>query len=81
MIQKGDKLKCIFNTVLPGNTIAPDLKLGSEYIAQAICLDSAGNQHIDVGVESDVNSVTSYATKERLPEGPHWCHPNRFVKL
>lgn len=78
-MQVGDKLKCIFNTVLPGNTVGPDLKLGLEYPCKAIFIDSQGHQHLDVGIPTEFDTIKSYATKEFLPAGTAWVHPNRFV--
>jgi len=65
---------------LKGNEVAPPLKLGESYAIKKIVLDSAGNQHLDVGLKSNCNYVRSYETKEDLPEGSsiHWCHPSRF---
>lgn len=78
-MEKGNKLKCIFNTALPGNKNAPPLELAKEYEVKDLCTDSMGNIHVDVGIVSELNYVTSYATKEELPGNAHWCHPNRFV--
>lgn len=80
MIQVGDKLKCIFNQVLPGNEIAPPLELGKEYECSSVFMEG-GNLHIGVGLEMKVNFVKSYATGEELPPITHWCHPNRFIKI
>lgn len=65
---------------LPGNTIAPPLAQGLKYPIRDIVLDKDGNQHIDVGLYSEFNFITSYETKEELPNGDktHWCHPSRF---
>lgn len=50
------------------------------YPVKGIVLDSAGNQHLDVGLKSDLNWVKSIETGEELPDGDkiHWCHPSRF---
>ena len=78
--QVGQKVKVISDGILPGNDIAPKLTLEKEYEILSIEEDSKGNQHINVGIESTVNFVTSYETKEHLPHGDkiHWCHPSRF---
>lgn len=81
MIHVGDKLKCIFDTILPGNDRGPKLEAGKEYECKNTCFDSAGNLHVDVGLECNLNFVRSYATQEELPGTAHWCHPNRFVKI
>jgi len=80
MFEKDTKVKCINNKELPGNDYAPALEVGKEYTIKDIILDSAGNQHLDVGLVSHLNFVTSYETKEELPKGNkiHWCHPSRF---
>lgn len=66
---------------LNGNTIAPPLKLNKEYSIISIIEDNAGNQHINVGLSSMYNYITSWETKEELIDGDtiHWCHPSRFV--
>ena len=75
-----DKVKCINIDPLPGNEIAPPLTLGETYPINKIIQDSKGNNHLDIGLVSNYNWITSYETKERLPEGDkiHWCHPSRF---
>ena len=68
------------NMPLEDNDYAPDLEIGKEYPVLDICLDSQGNQHLDVGLKSNLNFVRSLETKENLPNGHkiHWCHPSRF---
>lgn len=79
----GKTLIAINNEPLVGNTIAPPLELGKEYIVREVILDSGGNPHYDVGIKSKYNFITSYETKEELPKGEkiHWCHPSRFKIL
>lgn len=79
MIQKGDKLKCVFNQLLPGNDKGPDLELNKEYLCKDVYLDAKGNPHIDVGLPMRYEFVRSYATGQELPYHTHFCHPNRFV--
>lgn len=64
---------------LPGNDKAPALILGEKYKILKIILDSQGNQHLDLGIVSNLNYVRSYETKEDLPDGNkiHWVHPSR----
>lgn len=66
--------------MLPGNDGRPALEFHKHYIVKDICLDKKGNQHLDVGLVSCFNFVSSYETKEHLPNGDkiHWCHPSRF---
>jgi hypothetical protein len=73
-------VKAINIEPLAGNDKAPDLELNKEYVVKQIILDSQGNQHLDVGLVSELNYVTSWETKEPLPDGDtiHWCHPSRF---
>jgi len=85
----GDTVKCINVLPLPSKDerheqkIAPPLELGKEYPVKAIIHDSKGNPHLDVGLASMYNYITSYETGEDLPGGEniHWCHPSRFEKL
>lgn len=67
------------------NKIAPPLELGKEYPLQGVCLDKEGNQHLDVGLISKHNYITSRETGETLPNSSvgktHWCHPSRFVRV
>lgn len=83
MYNVGDKVKAVNNKPLQGNDKAPALELEKEYPVIGIVLDSAGNQHLDVGLESKLNYVRSWETKEELPNGDeiHWCHPSRFEKV
>jgi hypothetical protein len=75
-----DTVICIDNSMLKGNDRKPNLEIEKEYIIEDIILDKAGNQHIHVGLKSDLNYITSYETREELPKGNivHWCHPSRF---
>ncbi len=75
-----DSVICIFSGALKGNDNYPNLELAKEYIIKDIVLDSEGNQHLDVGLESELNYIRSWETKEELPRGNkvHWCHPSRF---
>jgi len=79
----GDAVVCINSKVLPKNEVGPALEEGKEYIVKGITDDVKGNQHLDVGLVSTLNYVTSYETREELPDGNkiHWCHPSRFKKL
>ena len=83
MFNVGDTVRAINNKPLEGNDKAPDLAIGKEYPVKAIVLDKDGNQHLDVGLESEYNYIRSWETKEELPDGDsiHWCHPSRFEKV
>lgn len=76
----GQEVTCISNIPLLGNEEAPALRVGEKYPVKEIILDADGNQHLDVGLKSHLNYITSYETKEDLPRGKeiHWCHPSRF---
>lgn len=78
----GDIAIAVNNKPLEGNDHAPALVLEQEYPVKGITIDSKGNQHLDVGLKSELNYVRSWDTKEDLPDGDkiHWCHPSRFVK-
>ena len=66
---------------LEGNDKAPPLKPNGLYTVNGITLDEEGNQHLDVGIPSEVSYVRSWETKEELPDGDKiwWCHPSRFI--
>lgn len=76
----GDSVTVINTAVLPGNEVGPKLKMGDKMEVKDIMVDSAGNQHLDVGLPSELTYVRSYETKEELRDGDkiHWCHPSRF---
>lgn len=78
----GDRIICNNIDPLPGNKIAPPLELKKDYAIIGETFDKEGNQHLDVGLTSTVAFVTSYETKEDLPDGDKiwWCHPSRFEK-
>ena len=82
-IEKGSKLKCIFDACLPGKDVRPPLVLGDYYTCEDIIIDSKGNEHIDAGIPlpEEVNFVTSYATGEVVSKTKHLCHPNRFIVI
>lgn len=78
--EKRQTVVCRNNKLLGDNTVAPDLVQGQNYQVNDIVLDSQGNQHLDVGLKSQLNYVRSLETGENLPHGDtvHWCHPSRF---
>lgn len=78
-IKAGDKLKCIFDAVLPGNTCGPKVKAGTNYECVSVHTDKSGRDHINIGLALTVGSVSAYETGEDLPGTTHWCHPNRFI--
>lgn len=84
-IEKGDKLKCIFSGILPGNEYGPPVIPGNEYTALDVFTDPRGFDHIDVGLLTGGPNgpafVTSYQGKDKLPGKQYWCHPNRFIIL
>lgn len=77
-----DIVKVINDAPLSGNTIAPPVVIGQEYSVKNIVLDSHNNQHLDLGIKSEYNCISSWETGEELPMGDkvHWVHPSR-VKL
>lgn len=77
----GDKVVCVLVGNLLGFANCPPLVAGKEYTVQEITLDKADNQHLHVGLKSELAFVSSLETGEELPEGStkHWCHPSRFV--
>jgi hypothetical protein len=76
----GGIVKCINTKPLPGNEVAPPLEMDKVYVVKDVVRDKNGNPHLDVGLKSNYNYVSSYETKEELPYGDkiHWCHPSRF---
>lgn len=76
----GGIVTAINDKPLPGNSVAPPLELGKTYVIAKVIHDKKGNPHLDVGLKSKYNFITSYETKEELPDGEkiHWCHPSRF---
>ena len=80
MHTEGQKVIAINNKPLAGRSVAPKLEIDKEYEILSIVLDSKGNQHLNVGLPSELNYVTSFETSEELPDGVkiHWCHPSRF---
>lgn len=80
MFTLGQQVICTNILPLAGNSVAPSLRDGVEYVVEDICLDKKGNKHLDVGPKSQYNYITSFETKEELPNGDkiHWCHPSRF---
>jgi len=80
MHTEGQKVIAINNKPLAGRSVAPKLEIDKEYEILSIVLDSKGNQHLNVGLKSELNYVTSFETGEELPDGDkiHWCHPSRF---
>ena len=76
----GQEVEVVKVGPLKGNDVAPPLNMGEFYPIKDIVIDSQGNQHLDVGLESAYNWITSFETKQELPNGDkiHWCHPSRF---
>lgn len=76
-----DIVKVINDAPLPGNAVAPPVVIGEEYKIKNIVLDTRDNQHLDLGLKSEYNYITSWETKEDLPDGDnvHWIHPSRVI--
>jgi len=74
-----DEVRIINDAPLSGNTIAPPVIIGEKYKVKNIVLDKDLNQHLDLGLASMYNYITSWETEEQLPEGDtvHWVHPSR----
>lgn len=74
-------VKIINIDILPGNDVAPPLELNKIYPLVSIIEDRKGNQHLNLGIESKYNYITSYETQEKLPDGDkiHYVHPSRAV--
>lgn len=77
----GDKVICVFAGLLPTRTKGPKLTEGNAYEVKNIHTENGGFQHLDVGIKSDLEYITSQDTGRELPDtGAHWCHPSRFKK-
>lgn len=78
--EQGQQVRVVNNKPLAESGYAPDIKVGDEYPILNIVLDKKGNQHLDIGLKSKLNFITSIETGEELPNGHlvHWCHPSRF---
>lgn len=63
--------------------ITPPLIHQEDYRVIGITLDNKGNQHLDLGLTSKYEYISSRETGEHLPQGNviHWCHPSRFIKI
>lgn len=79
----GDDVEIVNDQPLKGNSVSPPVTMGGKHKVKDITLDKEGNQHLDLGLESDYSYITSYETGEELPNGDtvHWCHPSRCKKL
>jgi hypothetical protein len=80
LYKEGDKVRVILTRPLGDNSCAPPLVMYQEHKVNKVIEDTKGNQHLDIGLVSKINYVTSFETKEELPDGDkiHWCHPSRF---
>jgi hypothetical protein len=76
----GQTVTCKNAAPLPKKKIAPPVRVGASYVIKDIFVDSKGHQHIDIGLVSEYEYISSFETGEHLPNGDkiHWCHPSRF---
>lgn len=74
-------VKVINKEPMPGNKIAPELKIEQVVSLKQIYRCKCGEHHYDVGLISELEFVRCYKCKEVLPESDrvHWCHSSRFV--
>lgn len=79
----GDKVRAINIKPFKNTNIAPPLTEQEDYVVREITMDKKGYQHLDVGLPSEYNYITSQETGEELIKGAkiHWCNPSRFIKL
>lgn len=79
---KGDALKCVNVKPLTGNSIAPMLEMDKVYKVDKTFVCKCGELHLDVGLISELNSVTCFKCRQDLPGGDvhHWAHSSRFIK-
>lgn len=66
---------------LDGNEVSPPLEKGVSYQIVQKYTCECGQEHYDVGLESQYNFIRCYKCEEHLPNGDkiHWCHPSRFI--
>ena len=75
----GQTVKATNIAPLAGNDRSPNLELNKDYPVKQIILDSKGNQHLDVGLVSELNYVTSWDTKEPFSLSIPRCLPAEDV--
>lgn len=83
IVAVGDTVKCVINEVLSKSGYGPTLELGKEYKVEEIITTSGDNDHLNVGVRSELGSVSCLETGDLIPRGNvvAWCHPSRFEKV
>lgn len=76
----GQQVRVIFDKLLPGNSIGPDIKNGDIYPVKGSYTCKCGELHLNIGLESELNSITCYKCRESLPLSDviHYCHSSRF---
>lgn len=76
----GEIIRPVYFLPLPGRNKAPKLVPETTCPVKGFVLDEKGYQHLDVGLVSELNFVTSYETDEELSGSDkiHFCHPGRF---
>ena len=79
----GDEVRAVNIKPYEKNGVAPPLIEQENYTIKSITIDSKNNQHLDVGLVSEYNYISSRETAEELRNGDtiHWCHPSRFIKI
>lgn len=82
MAKTNDDMKCVNSLPLEGNTVAPPVVVGQNYLLQGIFFCKCGQEHFDMGLKSKYNYISCYKCKEPIPNGDsiHWCHPSRFIE-
>jgi len=81
-IKVGDVVICINNVTLPGQNPAlglPPLRIGGEYVVQAINKCPCGEIKYDIGLPS-VRTQTCRCERNVLNDPIWWCAAERFVK-
>ena len=80
----GDIIKIQNDAPLSGNTVAPPITIGDEHEVLHIFSEFEKGieyQHLDIGIASKYNYITSWDTERELPDGDkiHWIHPSRVT--
>lgn len=76
----GDKVVCIIDKALSKSGEGPAVKIGEEYTVKEIITTRGDHDHLDVGIRSQLGSVSCLETGDIIPRGNivAWAHPSRF---
>jgi hypothetical protein len=69
---------CINDQPMPGNSIGPEVKVGTLYDIKDVYVCKCGEKHFNIGLPLKLNFVECYKCRETLSPTNHWCHSSRF---